>query len=878
MQNTPPAWLDALVKRFLPAELYEELLGDLHEQFAFQIQELGEQKARWIYFFEVIRFCRPYFLKRRFYADTKYSTSYTYSPAMIRNYFKIAFRNLLKNRAYSVVNVMGLAIGLAAAILMLLYVKDDLSYDRFHSKSPNIYRVVSDWYHPDGSLEHRDGLSSNLQGPIFKEKIPEIEEFVRYSSGFREVRAKGEVKSFEMMYTDSNFFSVFDFPMLMGNPKTALAKPNSVVISEAMALTFFNSTEVVGKTLEISGNNQFSHYQITGVTKKSPQNSSIKFDFLLPKFVNPEETVGSEWWLNFSFHTFVLLNPKANLESVVRKMKQINETDALQANKILVDKYKIKEKLVFKLQPLQDIHLSTSLPAQYGLVDASNPTYGYILSAIALFILLIACINFVNLTMARSLKRAKEIGVRKVVGSSRNQLVGQFLGESFLLSFIAFIVALLLVQFTLPTFNFFTNKSLSISYLFDAQLLLGYVLVFILTSFLAGFYPAMVLSGYSPVKTLYKQMVFSGKNYLQKSLVIVQFGLASFLILVTFSFYAQFNFLISKDLGYDDSHTIVVEKWDLTKRTTEVLKEELLKNPNILKVAPKNGEYWEDLGKINGEEKIQFGLGIIDEEFLPLYKIPLVEGRNFSKDFPADSAQSVIVNETFVKTANWKHPLGQVISYPFNEGKKMKVVGVIKDYHYQALNNKIKPQLFVMQSTGFGMLNVKIKPNTETKALAHIEKTFKKLFPINAFVYKFKDLENQRQYESEEKWKQIFLLGAFLTIFISCIGLFGLATLSTEQRTKEVGIRKVVGASGVSIAALLSKDFIKLVALSFIVSFPTAYYSVTEWLQNYPYRIEIVMIDFVLTASITIVVALATVSFQAIKAALVNPVKSLKSE
>ncbi|WP_229599996.1 ABC transporter permease [Runella sp. SP2] len=874
----PPAWLDALVKRFLPSELYEELLGDLHEQFGFQIKEFGAQKARWMYFFEVIRFCRPYFLKRRFRADTQYSTSFTYSPAMIRNYFKIAFRNLLKHKSYSVVNIMGLAIGLAAAILMLLYVKDDLSYDKFHSQSPHIYRIVSDWYHPDGSLGHRDGLSSNLQGPLFKEKIPEIKEFVRYSSGFRDIRAKGDVKSFEMIYTDSNFFSVFDFPLLMGNPKTALTKPNSVVISEEMALTFFNSTEVVGKTLEISSNNQFSPYQITGVAKKSPQNSSIKFDFLLPKFVNPEETVGSEWWLNFSFHTFVLLTPNASIENVVRKMKQINETDAAQANKILVDKYEIKDKVVFNLQPLPDIHLSTDLPAQYGLVDANNPTYGYILSAIALFILLIACINFVNLTVARSLKRAKEIGVRKVVGSSRKQLVGQFLGESFLLSLIAFVFAILLVQLILPTFNLFANKSLSISYLFDAQILLGYALIFILTSFLAGLYPAIVLSGYSPVKALYKQMAFSGKNYLQKLLIVVQFGLASLLILVTLSFYAQFNFLISKDLGYDDSHTIVVEKWDLTKRTAEVLKEELLKNPNILQVAPKNGEHWEDVGKINGNQKIQFGLGIIDEEFLPLYKISLVEGRNFSKDFPADSAQSVIVNQTFVKAANWTHPLGQVISYPFNDGRKLKIVGVIKDYHYQALNNKIKPQLFVMQSTGFGSLNVKIKPNTEIKALAYIEKTFKKLFPINAFAYKFKDLENQKQYESEEKWKKILLLGAFLTIFISCIGLFGLATLSTEQRTKEVGIRKVLGASAASITALLSQDFIKVVALSFMVSFPIAYYSVSEWLQNYPYRIEIGVIDFVLTALITIMVALATVSFQTIKAALMNPVKSLKSE
>ena len=797
---------------------------------------------------------------------------------MIRNYFKTALRNLVKSKGYSLINIVGLSIGLTAAILILLYVKDEVSYDRFHNKSPNIYRVVSDWYQPDGSIGRHDGLSSNLQGPIFKEKIHEIEAFVRYSSVFRDIRANGEVKGYEMNYTDSNFFSVFDFPMIEGNPKMALLKPNSVVISEEMALKFFNSIEVVGKTLEISTDNQFAPYLITGVTKKCPQNSSIKFDFLLPKFVNPEETASSEWWFNFSYHTFVLLNSKANIANVVNKMKQINATDAAQANKIIAEKYEIKDKVLFNLQGLHDIHLSTDLPAQYGLLEASNPTYGYILSAIALFILLIACINFVNLTVARSLKRAKEIGVRKVVGSSRKQLIWQFLGESFLLSFIAFLLAILLVQLIIPTFNQLANKSLSTYYLFDAKLVLGYFLVFTVTSSLAGFYPAMVLSGYSPVKTLYGQMVLPGKNYLQKSLVIVQFGLASFLIIVSFSFYSHFNFLINKDLGYDYSNTVMIEKWDLTKQNVEVLKEQLLKNPNILQVAPKNGENWEDVGKIYGQQKLNFGLAIIDEEFLPLFKIPLIEGRNFSKDYPADFAQSVLVNETFVKIANWKNPLGQVVVYPINNGRKYQVVGIVKDYHYQALNNEIKPQMFVMQSTGFGFLNIKIKPNTETASIAFIEKTFKKLFPINAFVYKFKDLENKKAYEKEQKWKQIMLFGAILTIFISCIGLYGLVTLSAEKRTKEIGVRKVLGASVGSIVTLLSTDFIKLVSTSFLFSFPLGYYVTQKWLENYPYRAEQNWWIFGIATFISLSVAMLTIGWQSIRAAQMNPVKSLKSE
>jgi putative ABC transport system permease protein len=316
----------------------------------------------------------------------------------------------------------------------------------------------------------------------------------------------------------------------------------------------------------------------------------------------------------------------------------------------------------------------------------------------------------------------------------------------------------------------------------------------------------------------------------------------------------------------------------LTKQNTEVLRGELLKNQNIIKVAPKNGENWEDIGKINGQQKIQFGLAIIDEEFLPLYKIPVVKGRNFSKDFPSDFTQSVMVNESFVKKASWQNPIGQMVDYPLNSGRKFQVVGVVKDYHYQPLSVEIKPQMFVMQSTGFGFLNIKIKPNSEANSLAFIEKTFRELFPMNAFVYKFKDLENLRSYESDQKWKEIMFISAILTIFISCIGLFGLATLSAEKRTKEIGIRKVLGASVVSITSLLSKDFIKLVFIALLFSFPMAWYTVSEWLSTYPYRIDIGIQYFIGAAGITIITALLTVSWQSIKAALMNPVKSLKTE
>lgn len=797
---------------------------------------------------------------------------------MIRNYIKITFRNILKNKVFSFINITGLSIGLTATMLILLYTKDEVSYDKFHANNPNIHRIVSAWMKPDGSLDHKDGNTGDIQGPKFKEKVPEIEAFVRVQGEFKDVRSNGEIKGYEMLAADANFFSVFSFPLLSGNPETALQKPNTIVISEEMAEKFFNTKDALGKVLELKENDKFVPYQVTGVAQKCPQNSSIKFDFLLPKFVDAKDLSNGENWFSFFQNTFVLLHPQADIKKVEAKMKQIYEADSKEAAMMMATQYGEKNKAVYNLQPLLEIHLSTDLPAQNGLMDASNPMFSYILTGIALFILLIACINFVNLTVARSLKRAKEIGVRKVVGSSRQQLIWQFLGESFVLSLIAFALAILLVELVLPTFNQLSNKALSLSYLFDVKLVIAYIGIFLTTSLLSGFYPAIMMSGFSPITTLYNRFNLSGKNYLQKSLVVLQFGLASFLIIVTLTIYSQFNYLINKDLGYDEKNVVMVDFGEnLSREKANILKEQLLKNQNIIQVAPKNGGFWGTVARVNNKKDISFAYETVDEDYLPLYKIPVKSGRNFSKNF-ADSTHSVLVNEAFVKEAGWQNPIGQIVDFFYNNNEKYTVVGVVKDHHFDVLRQEIKPQLFTMKSNGFGKVNIRIKPNTESASLAHIEKTFKSLFPLNPYVYKFKDLENAKAYESEAKWKQIMLFGAVLTIFISCIGLFGLATLSAEKRTKEIGIRKVLGASIMNIVSLLSVDFLKLVGVSFVFAFPLAYYAGEEWLKNYPYRINISAGFFAITSLITILIALFTVSWQSVRAAMMNPVNSIKSE
>ncbi|MCO4291835.1 ABC transporter permease [Solitalea sp. MAHUQ-68] len=797
---------------------------------------------------------------------------------MLSNYFKTALRNLLRNKVYSFINIAGLSLGLTCAMLIVLYVKDEVSYDRFHKDVNQIYRIGFQEISKDGAKGRKDAITGYFQGPRFTQNIPEIKSFVRVQGGNRDIKSKGEIYSQELSYVDSSFFSVFSFPLLSGDPKTALVHPQTVVLSETEAIKQFGTTDAVGKTILFEENKQFVPYTVTAVAKKCPQNSSIKFDVLLPMIVSKEDEQNSENWFNFFLNTFIVLKPTANVQAVERKMKMVYEKDAASEIKAQFDKYGVTQKWAYLLQPYTAMHLSTEMPAQNGLSGNSNPVFSYILSGIAVFILLIACINFINLTVARSVKRAKEIGVRKVVGSGRKQLIVQFMGESFILCFIAFVLALVVVQLILPVFNDLSNKALAFSYLLDAKLIGGYILLFILTGLLAGFYPALVLSKYNPTQTLYGRFAIAGKNYLQKSLVVTQFALASFLIIATLTIFSQFNYLTNAKLGYDDTDLVGVQKWDMNREQAQVLKNELKKNPNIVEVAPKNGGFWGTMAKVNGEKQLQFAYETVDETYLPLLKVSIIQGRNFSADYPSDSSHSVIVNEAFVKEAGWKDPLNQVVDFWYHN-KKYNVIGVVKDYHFEGLGRKIGPQLFTMKKdNGYGIVFIKIKPHTETASLQYIEKVFKKMFPINPYVYKFKHIENLENYQSEAKWKTILLFGAVLTIFISAIGLFGLSVLSAEKRTKEIGIRKVLGASVGGVVTLLSKDFLKLIIVSFLISMPVAWWATNKWLENYPYRINVGWGIFTATGIMVLIIALATVSFQAIKVAMANPVKSLRTE
>lgn len=797
---------------------------------------------------------------------------------MLKNYFKIAFRNIQRNKIYSFINIAGLALGLACAMLIILYVKDEVSFDRFHKNEKNIYRIAS--IMKFAGEEKKLGITGFLQGPKFSQNVLGIKSFVRVQGGAKDVKKGTDVQSQNILYADSSFFSVFTFPLLSGNPKTCLTEPHSIVLTEDAAKKQFGTTDVLGKNILIKEDSTFVPYKVTAVAKNCPQNSSIQFSTLLPFKETESDALNNDNWFNFFLNTFVVLEPKANVKNVENQMQRFYEKDAKGTFSKMAEQFDLGKDASmgsYFLQPFTSMHLSTDLPAD-GLAKASNPTYSYILSGIALFILLIACINFINLTIARSMKRAKEIGIRKVVGSNRKQLIIQFLGESFVLCLIAFVMAFGLVKLILPVFNHLSNKALAISYLFDGKLISGYVLLFALTTLLAGFYPALVLSGFNPVKTLYSRFTLSGKNYLQKSLVVLQFTLSSFLIIATLIIYYQFNYLTTEKLGYDDSNLVMIEKSSLSHAQAKLFREQLIKDPDIIGVAPKNGGYSQTRAKVASDSTIDFAYETIDESYLPLLKIPIVAGRNFSKDFPSDSSNAVLVNESFVKQAGWKNPIGQQVNFWYRN-EKFVVIGVVKDYHFAALSQKIIPQLFTMKSgNDFGVVYIKIRPKSASSSLAYIQKTFHSLFPLTPYTYTFKNDDNIKSYEAESKWKQIMMYSAILTIFISCIGLFGLSVLSAEKRTKEIGIRKVLGASVQSVVTSLSVDFLKLVLIAMIIAIPLAWLAANKWLEKYPYRIQISWEIFAAGGLFVIIIALITVSFQAIKAAMANPVESLRTE
>jgi putative ABC transport system permease protein len=799
---------------------------------------------------------------------------------MLKNYFKIAWRNLLRNKIFSIIKILGLSIGLMVCMLIFLYTKDEISYDQFHENKAQLYRIIQTWQF--GKETQTIGITNAVVGGSFAKEIPEVQQYVRVNGVAVTIKKNNDVFTENPLFVDDNFFSLFTFPLVEGNKRTALKDPHSVVLSKSMAKKYFGTADVTGKVIQIKLDTAFENFTVTAVAENSPQNSTLKTDMLLPyKFFDKYNS--NTGWLGGSLNTFLLLSENANIKVVESKMQALFDKNTKDQIAKAEQEQGITVKIKLGLQHLTDIHLSTHPGPDNGMADGSNPLYSYILTSIAIFILIIACINFINLAVAQSLKRSKEIGIRKVVGSTRKQLIKQFLTESFLVSLIAFVIAIVLTIAILPFFNDLANKKLSLSYLSDWYLYAGYFLLLLITSFIAGFYPSLVLSAFQPVKVLYSRHKLMSKNYLTKGLIVLQFSLAIFLIIGTIAINSQLSFLMHADLGYNTKNLVKIDipVNKSSDKLPALFKNELANKPNIVSVAARNGGRNISGAKVDGKQ-ITIEYNKIDDQYLPTFKIPVIAGRNFSAAYPADSMNSVIVNESFLKEAGWKldNAVGKTFGFgESHDNRKVAVVGVVKDYHFLSLKEKISPEVFTMEPAfNYGQIWVKINPVNTPQTLALLQNVYKKLVPYFPYSYQFMDDINAKNYETETKWKQIISIASGLFIFISCIGLLGLVILSIEQRTKEIGIRKVLGAAVSKIIVLISKEFIILISIAFIVAVPVGYYFIDKWLQDFAYRINIGWWMFALAGVLVIAVALLTISFQAIKAAIANPVKSLRTE
>ena len=813
---------------------------------------------------------------------------------MIKNYLKIAWRNLMKNKIFSFINVFGLTIGLTSFILIALYIFDELTFDRFHKNAENIYRVVEDRTTPEGKEAKIAAVGYQISERL-KSDFPEIKKAVRLVVfGRTNISTTENTNVFYESFWVGNpdFLTAFDFPLLEGDRNTALTAPHSVIVTEETAKKLFGRTDVMGKAIKADRDSIL--FKITGVLKNFPDNSHLSFNLVFSESSMTEEGfkkfVSSDWSSN-AFSTYLLLNNKSGIHQVETKI------DRLVASNREADN---KAKSNFILQPLKDIHFY-SRGIEGSLGKSGNITYIYVFAIVALFVLLIACINYMNLTTARFTNRAKEIAVRKVAGASRKNLVKQFLSEAFLMTMIATILALILVKILLPYFNSFTEKQLTLGIGTDYRIWSGLAAIIVFVGLVSGFYPALFQSGSKPFQ-LFKGKINIGKGNLsmRRTLVVFQFALSIIMIIATMIVYMQMKYISTKDMGFNKNQMVVVDiNSGKVRRGAETIKTEFSKLSQVQNVAVSSrvpGE-WKELpkAKVKNEKIIStagndmYFLGV-DDNFLKTYDITLIKGRNFTAGGFADSS-SAIVNEAAAKELGITEPLEQIIEIPsvdfggelapLDEPYKAKIIGIVKDFNFKSLREPIASMVLGFQKNPIQSIDyftAKVTTSSVSETLKEMDAILHKIDQNHLFEYHFLDKQWELFYRQDKIKETIFLIVAILTVLIACLGLFGLATYSAEQRIKEVGIRKVLGASELQLIAMLAMDFIKLVVIAAIIAIPIAWWVTSNWLNEFAYRTKIYWWVFVIAGLTALIIALCTVGIKALKAAITNPVKSLRTE
>ena len=871
----PPRWADRLLEWFVAPHLREDLQGDLHEVYQKRVQAVGVARAGREYSWAVLHYLTPFFFKRK---PNEYPQPSSFSPAMIRNYLKIAWRNLWNHKVSSSINVFGLTVGLSSCLLIGLYIQHELSFDQFQKKGNRIARVIMEYSFGADQEPVKGNFTSTKVAPVFVRTFPEVEAAVRMANREATIVRYGDklVTEPNFLFADSSFFQVFNAPLRLGNPRQALNGPYKVVVTESTARKYFGADNPVGKILLIGSDS--TAYQVTGLMADYPVNSQIKFDFLASFSslgVNQQET-----YYDANYTTYLLLKDQQSLASLEAKITPFMKQETAGSGAFIT----------FHLEPFQDIHLHSPYA---GFVPNTNIVYLYILSAVAGLILLIVSFTYINLSTARSIERAKEVGIRKTAGARKSQLFWQFIGESGIVCAIATVLSLLIAGLALPSFSNLSGTRLPIQTLFSPPFLLFTALITATVSLLAGGYPALILAGFQPVQVL--KGVFrnsgSGKR-IQQSLIVFQFAISVALIIATFLIKRQLNYIQHKNLGYDRAHVVVLPMNQKMLASLSTLKDELKADPDVLSVSrcvntPVNiyGGYNMRSSVMPVQEQISVTANPVDEDFLQTTGLQLVAGKDFTeqdiKDVAADERKDrtyhFILNESAAKRLGWT-PQQAIGKRMYLDSSRLGfVTGVIRDFHYASLHTAIKP-LVLFPEIRARQLLVKISGRNLPQTISFVEAKWKQLVPYIPFEYRFLDDDYAQLYRSEQQLGTVMDAFAGIAIILTCLGLLGLSAYVVAGRTKEIGVRKVLGASVASIVALLSKDFLKLVLIAVLIASPLAYYAMSRWLADFAYRIDIQWWVFALAGLIAVGIALLTVSFQSVKAALMNPIKSLKSE
>jgi len=881
MKVEVPRKAERFLEWICPDYLFEGIAGDIEEQYFDDLENFSQLKANRRYWCNVVRFARPGIVFRN-------KLKITHST-MINNYLKVAGRNMARRKLFSFINAFGLSIGLAFCILIYLFIEDENSFDKFHADSHSIFRIEEKAYNlwrPDNPEKYN--YSAYLQtglAPAIKNEVPQVEYATRFNPADNAIFTyEDKVFTEEVSFVDPDFFKMFSFPIISGSTEGLLVDKYQIVITPKIAKKYFASVEnALGKTVTINYWNE-DEFTVAGIIEEPPSNSSLQFDILMNQENRAYYESNMDQWNNFNTPTFVKLKANADMTSFHGNLQLLADKYMGESLERWIERYDAPEDVLlfeYQYKNLEDIHLDT----QVSWAKSSDPQYSYILGGISILILLIACINYIALALTTSASRKTEVGIRKVVGAQRGQLVNQFVFESILTAFISMILGLLLVILFLPFFNEFTSKDIEITTMQWFTIIGVAVGLSSLVGLVAGSYPAFFISGFKPISALKSGFTSNLKAGFTKPLVVLQFALSTFLIISTIIMYQQMNYITSKDLGFDDGSTLVLptqQGWnEKSNRVVEQLRLAFEKVPTVEQVAGVSSSFnqgWSRNGyQIDGEQKVSY-IYTVDPYYAALLDIEIIAGRNFDPDRLSDSS-AIIVNEALVEDMGWDDPTSEYLNWREDSTSLgSKVIGVAKNYHFLSLEKEIKPVLLTMKNGYLINALVKLSGDDLPSAISDVEKTWKELYPNKPFDYSFLDEDIQRQYGSYERWMSIMQFSTVFAILISCLGLFGLSGINALNRTKEIGIRKVFGANVHTIYMLLNRQYIWLTLIAFTLAVPASWYIMDQWIADFEYSITLNWQLFAVSLIVGLFVAIVTVTYHAIAASNKNPASTLKYE